>query len=88
LAKEQNSNESITTKDAEFKISLSSEDIDKIERKIRNKDDVETQNNNPVNGVALINTCANCGIKFIPKNSMTWEILCGLCVGEKQNTIH
>ena len=83
MAKEPNSDESGTTKDAEFKISLTSIDIDKIEERIRNGDNVETQNKNLVNGVALINTCTNCGIKFIAKNSMTWETLCGSCVGKK-----
>jgi hypothetical protein len=87
LAKEQNSSNPSITKDAEFKISLSSEDINKIDEKIRNEDDsIETQNNNNIaSGVILFNTCANCDIKFIPKNSMTYETLCGLCVGKKQN---
>jgi len=38
LAKEQNSKPSVT-KDVEFKISLSTEDIDKIDEKIRNIED-------------------------------------------------
>ena len=79
MEKEQNSNKSSTTRDVEFEISLSSEDINKIEEKIRNEDDAETQNSNLVNRVVLVNTCTNCGIKFIPKNSMIFEILCGLC---------
>ena len=85
MEKEQNSNKSSTTRDVEFEISLSSEDINKIEEKIRNEDDAETQNSNLVNRVVLVNTCTNCGIKFIPKNSMTFEILCGLCTEKKQN---
>jgi hypothetical protein len=87
LAKEQNSSKpSTTAKDAEFKISFSSEDIDKINEKIRNEDNyVQVQNNNIASGVILFNTCTNCDIKFIPKNSMTYETLCGPCVGKKQN---
>ena len=84
MEKEQNSEKSGATRDAEFEISLSNEDINKIEEKIKN-DDTETQNNNLANGVVLINTCTNCDIKFVPKNSMTFETLCGLCVGKKQN---
>ncbi len=38
MTKEQNSKPGIT-KDAEFKISLSTEDIDKIDEKIRNIED-------------------------------------------------
>ena len=38
MAKEQNSKPSVT-KDVEFKISLSTEDIDKIDEKIRNIED-------------------------------------------------
>ena len=82
MEKEQNSGKFGTTRDAEFEISLSSEDIDKIEEKIRNEH-TETQNDKLVNGVVLINTCTNCGIKFVPKNSMTFEILCGSCIGKK-----
>jgi len=84
LEKEQNREKSGATRDAEFEISLSSEDINKIEEKIKN-DDTETQNNNLANGVVLINTCTNCDIKFVPKNSMTYETLCGSCIGKKQN---
>jgi len=85
LEKEQNSNKSDTTRDVEFDISLSSEDINKNEEEIRNEGGAETQNSNLVNGVVLVNTCTNCGIKFVPKNSMTFEILCGLCTEKKQN---
>jgi len=46
LVKKQNSDKSCTARDAEFEISLSSEDINKIEEKIRNEDDAETQNSN------------------------------------------
>jgi len=87
LAKEQHNNKpNITTKDDEFKISLSSEDIDNIDEKIRNEDnDVQVQNNRElISGVILLNTCTSCGIKFVPKNSMTYETLCCSCVAKKQ----
>jgi hypothetical protein len=82
LEREKSREKSNTTRDPEFEISLSSEDINKIEEKIKN-DDTETQNNKLVNEAVLINTCTNCGIKFVPKNSMTFEILCGSCIGKK-----
>lgn len=82
MEREQNSKKSGTTRDAKFEIFLSSEDINKIEEKIKN-DDTEAQNNDLANGVVLINTCTNCGIKFVPKNSMTFETLCGSCIGKK-----
>lgn len=82
MEKEKNREKSGTTRDAEFEISLSGEDINKIEEKIKN-DNTETQNNDRANGMVLINTCTNCGIKFVPKNSMTFETLCGFCIGEK-----
>ena len=87
MAKEQNRSKSdITTKDAEFKISLSSEDINKIAEKIRNgDDDVQEQSNGHLtNGVILLNTCTSCDTKFIPKDSMTYETLCDSCVGKRQ----
>ena len=83
MEKEQNSNKSSTTRDAEFEISLPGEDINKIEEKIRNGDDTETQNN-LVSGVVLVNTCTGCDIKFVPKNSMTFETLCGFCIGKNK----
>ena len=83
MEKNQNSDKSGTTTDAEFEISLSSEDVNEIEEKIKN-DDTETQNNNLANGVVLTNTCTNCGAKFVPKNSMTFETLCGFCIGKNK----
>jgi len=83
LEKNQNSDKSGTITDAEFEISLSSEDVNENEGKNKN-DDTETQNN-LVNDVALVNTCTNCGIEFVPKNSMTFETLCGFCIGGKQS---
>jgi hypothetical protein len=84
LANEKNSDNSSTTRDIEFDISLSSEDVNKIEERLTNGDDAETQNNNLVNSVVLTNTCADCGIKFVPKNSMTYETLCGFCIGKNK----
>ena len=86
MAKEQHSNKpDVTTKDDKFKISLS-EDIDNIDEKIRKADnDVQVQNNcKLISGVILLNTCTSCGIKFVPKNSMTYETLCGSCVAKRQ----
>ena len=82
MEKEHDSDKSNTTRDAEFEISISSEDVNKIEEKVKNED-TETQNDNLVKEVVLINTCTNCSIKFVPKNSMTFEMLCGFCVGKK-----
>ena len=74
------------TKDDEFKISLSSEDINKIDEKIRKKgSDIQVQksNNAITSDVVLLSTCTSCDIKFVPKNSITYETLCGSCIGEK-----
>jgi len=87
LAKEQHNNKpDVTTKDDKFKISLSSEDINNTDEKIRKADnDVQVQNNcKLISGVILLNTCTSCDIKFVPKNSMTYETLCGSCVAKKQ----
>ena len=85
MEKNQNSDKSGTKTDAEFEISLSSEDINEIEEKIKN-DDTEIQNNNLANGVVFTNTCTNCGAKFVPKNSMIFETLCGFCIGKNSVT--
>jgi len=84
FGKRADSNKSSTTRDAEFGMSPSSEDTNQIQERIRNGDGAETQNN-LVNGVVLVSTCTDCGIKFVPKNSMTYETLCGFCIGKKQN---
>jgi len=86
LEKEQHSNKpDVTTKDEQFKISLSSEDISKIDERIRKEDNNALQNNRKlISGVILLNTCTSCGIKFVPKNSMTYETLCCSCVAKKQ----
>ena len=74
-----------TARDEEFRISLSSEDISKIEEKIRDRDDSETQNSKLVNEVVLTSKCADCSIKFVPQNSMTYETLCQSCIGKNQD---
>jgi len=87
LEKERHNNKpDVTTKDDQFKISLSSEDINNIDEKIRNEDnDVQVQNNcKLVSGVILLNKCIICEIKFVPKNSMTYETLCCSCVAKRQ----
>ena len=87
MVKEQHNNKSnITTKDDQFKISFSSEDINNMDEKIRNEDnDVQVQNNcKLISGVILLNTCTSCDIKFVPKNSMTYETLCCSCVAKRQ----
>jgi len=87
LEKEQHNNKpNVTTKDDEFKISLSSEDINKIDEKIRKaNNDIQVQTNRKlISGVILLNTCTMCDIKFVPKNSMTYETLCGSCDAKKQ----
>lgn len=80
MEKKQNSNKSNTTRDVEFDMSLSSEDINKIKEKIMSEDDTKIQNNRLINRVVLINTCTNCGNRFKPVNSMIWETLCDLCI--------
>ena len=84
MAREQNRDKSCNARDVEFHMSLSSEDVNKIEEKIWNEDNAETQNNGLTNGVILVNTCTDCGIKFVPKNSMTFETLCGFCIGKNK----
>ena len=52
-------------------MSLSSEDIDKIEEKIRDGSDdgadAKIQNNPLANGMVLTNTCENCGARYPKK---------------------
>ena len=87
MAKEQD-NKPNTTKDAEFKIFLSVEEIDKIDGKIRNVENTETQNNDSVtSGIILLNTCTSCQNEFKPTKSMTYETLCKSCLGKNQNII-
>ena len=87
MAKEQN-NKSNTTKDTEFQISLSVEEIGKIDRNIRNVENIETQNNDSVaSGIILLNICARCQNEFKPTNSMTYETLCVSCLGKNQNIV-
>ncbi len=88
MAKEKNSDNASATRDVEFRISISSEDIDKIETKVKNNEgDAKPQNNPLADGVVLTNTCENCSVKFVPKNNMTCEVWCEYCIGKKQNVI-
>ena len=87
MAKEHD-NKPIAAKDTEFQISLSAEEIDKIDGKIRNVGNTETQNNDTIaSGIILLNTCTNCQNEFKATNSMTYETLCGSCLGKNQNII-
>ena len=84
-----------TSKDSEFKIQLSTEDISKIDEELRGIDNssktIEKSNekNKTINidesqttvkGLKLLNVCANCENEFIPKNSMINEKLCKSCL--------
>ena len=87
-----------TSRDNEFKIQLSTEDISKIGEEIRRMSDnsnfiekpneiknkikiINTKKNqNTINGLCLLNVCANCENEFIPKNSMINEKLCKSCL--------
>jgi len=82
-----------TSKDNEFKIQLSVEDINKLDDAIRGMSDgskfveksnelkINSKNNqNITEGLKLLNLCANCKNEFIPKNSMVNEKSCKLCL--------
>lgn len=86
------------SKDSEFKIQLSIEDINKIDEEIRGisnsskpleKSNQRIKTNNmqesqsTVKGLKLLNVCTNCENKFIPKNSMINEKLCKSCLGKR-----
>ena len=87
MAKEQN-NKSNTTKDTEFKMSLSVEKIGKMDRNIRNVENIETQNNDFIaRGIILFNICTKCQNEFKPTNSMTYETLCVSCLDKNQGII-
>lgn len=81
------------SRDNEFKIQLSVEDIDKLDDAIRRMSDssksieksnelkINTKNNQSIiKGLRLLNVCTNCKNEFIPKNSMINEKLCKLCL--------
>ncbi|MGV7226488.1 MAG: hypothetical protein ACQ9CV_06175 [Nitrosopumilus sp.] len=81
------------SKDNEFKIQLSVDDIDKLDDAIRGIGDdskfIEKSNELQINlknnqsiikGLKLLNVCDNCKNEFIPKNSMIDEILCKSCL--------
>jgi len=82
-----------TTRDNEFKIQLSVEDINKLDDAIRRMSDssksieksnelkINTKNNQSIiKGLRLLNVCTNCENEFIPKNSMINEKLCKSCL--------
>jgi hypothetical protein len=87
-----------TSRNSEFKIQLSTEDINKLDEAIREmsnnsnlpeksnevKNKVKTtdieKSQNTVKELRLLNACADCKNKFIPKNSMVDEKLCKLCL--------
>lgn len=81
------------SRDNEFKIQLSVEDINKLDDVIRGMSDssksieksnelkINTKNNQSIiKGLRLLNVCTNCKNEFIPKNSMINEKLCKLCL--------
>lgn len=81
------------SKDNEFKIQLSVEDIDKLDDAIRGISDSlksiekpnelkpnSKNNQNITKGLKLLNVCMNCEKKFVPENSMSNEKLCKSCI--------
>ena len=81
------------SKDNEFKIQLSVDDIDKLDDAIRgmsggskfieksNELKINLKNNQSIiKGLKLVNVCDNCKNEFIPKNSMIDELLCKSCL--------
>lgn len=87
-----------TSRDNEFKIQLSVDDINKLDDAIRGMRDnsksientnemkTNTQNNqSALNGIKLFNVCTNCENEFIPKNSMSNEKLCKSCLEKESN---
>jgi hypothetical protein len=84
------------SKEGEFKIQLSTEDINKIEEEMRgmnnnsnekinevnNKVEIinTKKNQNIIKGLSLLNICTNCKNEFIPKNSMIYEKICKACL--------
>ncbi|QLH05535.1 hypothetical protein C5F49_03115 [Nitrosopumilus oxyclinae] len=84
-----------TSKDSEFKIQLSTEDINKIDEELKGADNISKpleisneknktikidESQSTVKGLRLLNVCSNCENKFIPKNSMMNEKLCKSCL--------
>jgi len=82
-----------TSRDNEFKIQLSVEDINKLDDAIRRMSDssksieksnelkINTKNNQSrIKGLRLLNVCTNCENEFIPKNNMINEKLCKSCL--------
>jgi len=86
------------SRDSEFKIQLSAEDINKLDYVVRGMSDssksientnemkTNTKNNqSTVKGLRLVNVCTNCENEFIPKNSMINEKLCKSCLEKESN---
>ena len=86
------------SRDNEFKIQLSVEDINKLDDAIRGMSDgsksIEKSNEMKTNsknnqstakGLRLLNVCTNCKNEFIPKNSMINEKLCKSCLEKESN---
>ena len=87
-----------TSRDNEFKIQLSVEDIKKINEKIRRMEsnlefpeksnELKTNyknNQSTAKGLRLLNVCTNCENEFVPKNSMINEKLCKSCLEKESN---
>lgn len=84
------------SREDEFKILLSTEDINKIDEELRGinnsskqiEESYEVKNKiisiqksqNTVKRLRLLNVCVNCKNEFIPKNSMISEKLCKSCL--------
>ena len=86
------------SRDNEFKIQLSAEDINKLDNVIKGMSDgsksiekpnelkTNSKNNqSTVKRLRLLNVCINCENEFIPKNSMINEKLCKSCVEKESN---
>jgi hypothetical protein len=86
------------SRDNEFKIQLSAEDINKLDdvikgmsdgsKSIEKPNELKTNSKNnqsTVKGLRLLNVCINCENEFIPKNSMINEKLCKSCLEKESN---
>lgn len=92
-SKEHKSN---TSREDEFRIHLSTEDINKIDKELRGAGNISNpleksnevksetinmqESQSTVMGLRLLNVCANCENEFIPKNSMINEKMCRSCL--------
>ena len=91
-------NKSNISRDDEFIIQLSTEDINKIDEELRGAGNISNpleksnevknktismqESQSTVKGLRLLNVCANCDDEFIPKNSMINEKMCRSCLEE------